>query len=298
MPATTHTFRGRIGPDARHGYYAAPYRYRLYLSLSCPGCLRVAITHGLLGLGDRMPLVPLPAVPDADGGYAELRAAYERTAHDYRGPATAPALVDRWSGRVVNNHAPDILRDLTTRFAAAGRAGLRPPAAEREIAALAVLCDRDISEAAQRAGAPGDGGPDGERERAQALRTLLAALAAVEERLAGRPFLTGDDLTAADVHLWVTLVQLDTVHRWHLGADAVRRIADHPRLWAYARRLLNDPAFGSRLRVDDIARRHHAHCRGLEAAGAAVRIIDWSAVATPPVPGPEALATPAARRPA
>ncbi|MGW9071439.1 glutathione S-transferase family protein, partial [Streptomyces yangpuensis] len=28
---------------------------------------------------------------------------------------------------------------------------------------------------------------------------------------------------------------------------------------------------------DGIARRHHAHCRGLEAAGAAVQILDWAA---------------------
>ncbi|MGK5531844.1 glutathione S-transferase C-terminal domain-containing protein [Streptomyces sp. URMC 129] len=283
MPTTTDArFRGRIGPDPRHGYYSAPHRYELYLSLSCPGCLRVGVTHALLGLDAVLPLVELPAVPGADGGYAALRSAYERTALGHPGPATAPALVDRWTGRVVSNHAPDILRDLSVRFRAPGRPELLPPDAEREIAALAALCDRDISEAAQAAGAPGAG----ERERARALGTLLAALGEAEERLAGRPFLTGealtgDAVTAADVHLWVTLVRLDTVHRWHLDADAVHRIADHPRLWAYARRLLADPAFGSRLRLDGIARRHHAHCRGLEAAGAAVQIIDWSAPAGP-----------------
>ncbi|WP_059007366.1 glutathione S-transferase C-terminal domain-containing protein [Streptomyces specialis] len=276
MPTTTdERFRGRIGADARHGFYAAPHRYDLCLSLSCPTCLRVAVTHGLLGLDALMPLVELPAVPGADGGHAALRAAYERTAHGYTGPAVAPALIDRWTGRVVSNHAPDILRDLTDRFGDAGDAGgadLGPGDP-----ALAALCDRDIGEAAQSAGAPGTGAA----ERERALRTLLAALGEVEERLAGRPFLTGAELTGADVHLWVTLVQLDMVHRWHLDADAVHRIADHPRLWAYARRLLGIPAFGSRLRPDDIARRHHAHCRGLEAAGAAVQIIDWSATGVP-----------------
>jgi glutathionyl-hydroquinone reductase len=86
-----------------------------------------------------------------------------------------------------------------------------------------------------------------------------------------------DHLTAADVELWVTLVQLDTVHRHHLDAGAVQRIAGHPALWAYARRLAAHPAFGTHLDLDGIARRHHAHRRGLEAAGSAVQILDWAA---------------------
>ncbi|UCM91153.1 glutathione S-transferase C-terminal domain-containing protein [Streptomyces marincola] len=265
-------FRGRVGPDADHGFHPAPLRYRLYLSLSCPGSLRVAITHRLLRLDEDMPVTLLPAVPDADGGYAALRDLYARTAHHHPGPAVAPVLADRWTGRIVSNHAPDIAHDLAVRFAG-GRAGLRPHGAEADIAALARLCDQDITEAAQRAGeagpAPG---------RARALGTLLAALAAIEERLArGGPFVLGDTLTAADVHLWVTLVELDTVHRWHLDAEAVHRIAEHPGVWAYVRRLLGEREFGGLLRVADIERRHHAHCRGLEAAGAAAPIIDWTA---------------------
>jgi putative glutathione S-transferase len=79
--------------------------------------------------------------------------------------------------------------------------------------------------------------------------------------------------------LWVTLVQLDTVHRHHLDASAVRRVAGHPALWAYARRLTAHPAFGRHLDLDGIARRHEARCQGLEAAGAAVQILDWAALA-------------------
>ncbi|NUR68368.1 MAG: hypothetical protein HOQ47_21655, partial [Streptomyces sp.] len=37
------------------------------------------------------------------------------------------------------------------------------------------------------------------------------------------------------------------------------------------------PAFGAHLDLDGIARRHHARCRGLEAAGSAVQILDWAA---------------------
>ncbi|MFD7510375.1 glutathione S-transferase C-terminal domain-containing protein [Streptomyces sp. NPDC059853] len=265
-------FRGRIFADARSGFHAAPHRYDLHLSLSCPSCLRIAITHALLGLEDSVPLTLLPAVPDrAEGGYTALHGAYAATRLGFAGPAVAPVLRDRWTGRIVSNHAPHILRDLATRFRGQDTPELYPAAAEAEIAALGELCENGINAAAQRAG----------RREADtgATAELLAALDAVEERLAepGGPYLLGARITAADVRLWVTLVQLDTVHRWHLGADTVQRIADHPRLWAYARRLLALPAFHGNLRLKEIHRRHHAHCRGLEAAGAAVQIIDWTA---------------------
>ncbi|MFK4144886.1 glutathione S-transferase C-terminal domain-containing protein [Streptomyces sp. NPDC004065] len=267
-------FRGRIGRDARSGHYAVPRRYRLYLSTACPQGLRIAVAHSLLGLGDSCPVTFLPAVPDCPGGgHTALRPLYEAGAHHYAGPALAPVLGDDWSGRIVSTHAPDILRDLDRHFGDGG-APLYPRGAEAEIEAVERLCAHGIERAAQRAGRA-DAEPG---ERAAALSVLLAALDGLEGRLAaGRQYLTGDHLTAADVELFVCLVQLDTVHRHHLDARAVHRVAGHPALWAYARRLAAHPAFGAHLDLDGIARRHHARCRGLEAAGAAVQILDWTA---------------------
>ncbi|MEU5208625.1 glutathione S-transferase C-terminal domain-containing protein [Streptomyces sp. NPDC020742] len=271
------SLRGRIGGDARSGHYAVPHRYRLHLSLSCPDGLGLAVTHGLLELGDTLPVTLLPAVPDGpDGGHVLLRPLYEASSHQHPGPAAAPVLSDGWTGRIVSTHAPDILRDLAGRFGSRGPA-LFPGAARGDIEEVAQLCRQEVNEAAQRAGRY-DIDP---AARAAALDTLLGALGSLEQRLGARDHVVGGELTAADVQLWVTLVRLDTVHRWHLDAEAVHRIADHRRLWAYARRLAARPAFGSRLDLDGIARRHHARCRGREAAGAAVQIVDWTAAHTP-----------------
>ncbi|MGW0927642.1 glutathione S-transferase C-terminal domain-containing protein [Streptomyces sp. NPDC002644] len=285
LPATSR-FRGRIGRDARSGYYAAARRYRLHLALSCPDGLRIAVTHSLLGLGDTLPVTLLPAVPDAPGGgHRALRPLYEASSHAYAGPAVAPVLSDNWTGRIVSTHAPDILRDLVARFGGHGP-DLRPHGVEEELEDVRRLCAEDIGEAAQRAGqadaGTGSGSGTGTGTGAAARRdaasaTLLRTLDVLERRLAFRKFMVGGHITLADVDLWVALVQLDTVHRHHLDAVAVHRIADHPRLWAYARRLTAHPAFGVHLDLDGIARRHHAHCRGEEAAGAAVRIVDWEA---------------------
>jgi putative glutathione S-transferase len=139
------------------------------------------------------------------------------------------------------------------------------------------MCAQGIEGAAQRAGAAG-----AETSRsAAALDTLLETLGVLDRGLGSHPYLIDDQITAADVELWVALVQLDTVHRHHLDADAVRRIAGHPALWAYARRLAAHPAFGAHLDLDAVNRRHHARCQGLEAAGSAVQILDWAAHSTP-----------------
>ncbi|MFF7651067.1 glutathione S-transferase C-terminal domain-containing protein [Streptomyces sp. NPDC007983] len=281
------SFRGRIGRDARSGHYAVPRRYRLHLALSCRHCLRIAITHSLLGLDDTLPVTLLPAVPDGpDGGHSALRLMYEASAHRYAGPTAAPVLSDDWSGRIVSTHTPDILRDLDRRFGSGSsdRPVLHPCGAEREMEAIARLCERGIDDAVQRAGQPG--ADDAARDTA--LGTVFGALDALERRLAVRKHVLGEELTASDVQVWVTLLWLDTVHRQHLDAAAVHRITDHPHLWAYARRLAAHPAFGRHLDLDGIARRHHAHCQGLEAAGAAVQILDWATHArlrTPAEPG-------------
>ncbi|MEU6252551.1 glutathione S-transferase C-terminal domain-containing protein [Streptomyces sp. NPDC047043] len=269
-------FRGRIGRDARSGHYAVPGRYRLHLSTACPDGLRIAVTHSLLGLDTVCPATVLPAVPDCpEGGHSALRPLYEASAHRYSGPAVAPVLSDDWSGRIVSTHAPDIMRDLARRFGG-DRPSPYPCGAESEIEAVERMCAQGIEQAAQSAGSAG-----GEQsERAAALETLLETLGALERWLVGRTYMIRDEVTAADVELWVALVQLDTVHRNHLDAGAVQRIAGHPVLWAYARRLAAHPAFGRHLDLDGIARRHHARCQGLEAAGAAVQILDWAAHAS------------------
>ncbi|MET8506964.1 glutathione S-transferase C-terminal domain-containing protein [Streptomyces sp. NPDC004787] len=277
VPATADRgFRGRIGRDVRSGHYPVPHRYRLHLAPADPDCLGVAVTHALLGLDTTLPLRLLPALPDTpDGGYTALRPLYEASAHLYRGPAAAPVLSDDWTGRIVSTHVPDIRRDLALRFRGEGPE-LLPEDRADEIRAVADLCARSVGAAAQRAG---ELGLDGTAAHHDPLTVLFAALGALERRLARGPYVLGPALTAADVTVWVTLVQLDTVHRWHLDAAATERIADHPALWAYAARLAGHPAFGRHLDIDALLARHHAHCRGREAAGAAMRIVDWAAAA-------------------
>ncbi|WP_345709580.1 glutathione S-transferase C-terminal domain-containing protein [Kitasatospora paranensis] len=128
---------------------------------------------------------------------------------------------------------------------------MRPPRLAAEIDALHDLLRADVTGAARLAGTD----PDAQR-REEAHRTLLQALDRLDRRLAGSPYALGEDLTAADVDLWVALVELDLVLRPRLDAATADRVAGHDRLRAYVRRLHGHPAFHGNLRADDMARPH------------------------------------------
>ncbi|MBP8534609.1 glutathione S-transferase C-terminal domain-containing protein [Streptomyces sp. MK37H] len=218
-PASPHRIRSRIGTDLAGGFYPAPHRYEVYLSPGCPNSLRVTITLALLRLSDSIATTLIASPGATSDATASLRRAYEATWHHYDGPLTVPALCDRWSGRVVSNHTPDILRDLAVRLADPGepsRPRLRPAALAADIDAVhAFLADLPA-----------------------ALAPLDAALAPLDARLASGPFVLGGELTAADVDLWVALVYLDD-----RDADAAPLAARYPRLAGYVRRLRSHPAF-------------------------------------------------------
>ncbi|MCX5129117.1 hypothetical protein [Streptomyces sp. NBC_00347] len=107
-PAAAAVLRGRIGT----GFSPEPHRYRLYVAADdCPSCLGVTAAFADLGLRDTVALTVLRPGSDP-AGHDALRRAYEAAGHDHDGTLTVPALCDGWSGRVVSNHAPDILEDL------------------------------------------------------------------------------------------------------------------------------------------------------------------------------------------
>ncbi|MFI6493409.1 glutathione S-transferase C-terminal domain-containing protein [Streptomyces sp. NPDC050564] len=217
MSPRPHGIRSRIGVGAAGGFYPAPHRYQLYLSEGCPRSLRLSITLDLLGLKDSVATTILAHPAETPDAFASLRSAYEATWHHYEGPLTAPALCDRWSGRIVSNHTPDILRDLAGLLTCHDGACiplLHPPALAADIDALRELLDRDVTSTA--------------RPEARS-----ATLDLLDHQLATRAYVLGEDLTAADVDVWVALNHLDT-------ADPLSR---HSRLRAYVRRLDEHPAF-------------------------------------------------------
>jgi putative glutathione S-transferase len=107
---------------------------------------------------------------------------------------------------------------------------------------------------------------------------LFATLDDLDQRLASRRFLFGDSLTEADVRLWVTLARFDAVYVTHFKAN-LRRLADYPHLWPYARDLYSIPAFRTTTDFGHIKRHYygtHPQLNPLRIVPAGP-VLDWDA---------------------
>jgi glutathionyl-hydroquinone reductase len=263
-----YRFQGRITADGSSGYPAEPGRYHLYVSLACPWAHRSVIVRKLLGLEDVISLSVVDPVrdgrgwafregpghgPDPVNGFRLLREAYEATEPGYDGHVSVPVLWDRQTGRIVSNNFPDLTIDLATQFSQWSRPEpeLYPAALRAEIDALNERVYTAVNNGVYRCGfATSQAAYD------EAVTGLFAMLDELDRRLAGQRYLFGDRLTESDVRLWVTLARFDTVYAIHFKA-CLRRLADYPNLWPYARDLYLQPAFGGTTDFSHIKRHYY-----------------------------------------
>jgi glutathionyl-hydroquinone reductase len=263
-----YPFRGRITADGSSGYPAEPGRYHLYISWACPWAHRSAIVRELLGLTGVISLSAVDPVRDGRGwafregdgygldpvnGFALLKEAYEATEPGYDGHVSVPVLWDKQTARIVSNNFPDITLDLDTQFAAWADPArdLYPEALRPQIDEINELIYATVNNGVYRSGFATT-----QESYHEAVTRLFQTLDQLEERLAGQRYLVGDQLTEADVRLWVTLARFDSVYYSHFKCN-LRRISDYPSLWAYTRDLYALPAFSKTLRLDQIKRHYY-----------------------------------------
>ena len=224
-------------------------RYHLYVAPACPWSHRAIIVHKLAGLDDVISISPLHPYRDGRGwaftgeafsdplhGWAFLQEAYDATDRRFEGRITVPVLWDRHEERIVNNESADIVRMLDQVF---GDGSLHPAHLADEIDALGERIYAELQNAVYEAGFA----RSQERLRGGRARASFETLAWLEELLGERRYLAGDGITAADWRLFPTLVRFDTVYVDHFRCN-LRRLVDHPNLWALHARAL--PAAGDR----------------------------------------------------
>jgi glutathionyl-hydroquinone reductase len=280
---------GRITADGSTEYGETSGRYHLYVSHYCPWAQRPLIALQLRGLAGVVSWSAVDPVrdgrgwafrdgdghgPDPVNDFAFLRDAYLATEPGFDGHISVPALWDRHRGRLVSNHYPTLTLDLETRFAelADPKVDLYPAALRADIDSLNDEIIRDLSGAAYAARAAGT------QEQYDAVSDrVFGALERYDQRLGDWRYLHGNTITDSDILLYVSLVRFDLVAAV-IGRLHFKRLVDYPNLWAYARDLYQQPAFGSATNFDHI-------CRGTfrAAAGAPSRIVptppsaDWDA---------------------
>jgi putative glutathione S-transferase len=264
-----YTIRDRITADGSSGFRAEPGRYHLYVSLACPWAHRAIIVRRLLGLEPVISMSVVDPIRDERGwafregqdhgrdpvcGFQFLSEAYLRTDPTFKGRYTVPCIWDRVTGRLVTNNYPDITIDFETEFRAYHRQDapdLYPEVLRPAIDELNAVVYEDVNNGVYKAGFAAS-----QQAYEAAVVPLFRRLDWLDGRLAGRRYLTGDQVTEADIRLFTTLVRFDAVYFGHFKCN-LRRIVDYANLWGYARDLFQRPGFGETVNFDHIKRHYY-----------------------------------------
>ena len=267
-------FRSKIGdPD----FPAEKNRYHLFVALNCPWCHRVVLARNMLGLqatvsmdiafpnrtGDEDPRGPnywefnpsriatltgdtlneCTAETGTGMGLRLVKEIYEKEGSDEQ---SVPVLYDKKSRRIVSNESAEIVRMLNEHAVALGSDyddGQRPDlypddtALRDEITELNDLVYNAINNGAYKAGFSSD-----QSVYAEAFEAYFAALETLEQKLAkdGRPYLTGERFTEADLRLFPTIYRHDPVYYVRMKLNGAK-ILDYPHLWAWLCRVYGLP---------------------------------------------------------
>jgi len=239
-------FRQRIDPEGP--YPPEKGRYHLYVAHACPWCHRTMITRALRGLEDVISVSfvepfmgeqgwVLPDGADPVFGHGLIHRVYASAKPDYSGRATVPVLLDRETRTIVNNESEDIIRMFDSAFDehASGDRRLFPDELAEAIDEQIAANYESVNNGVYRAGFASS-----QTAHEEAVGQLFARLDELEEHLASRRYLCGDQLTAADVCLFPTLFRFDAVYATHFKCN-VRRLVDYEHLWAYTRDIYQLP---------------------------------------------------------
>ena len=205
--------------------------------------------------GERLPECTNETASGLNDG-AGARLAIELYRAEGSDEKSLPILYDKRGKRIVSNESADIVRMLNAHAEALGGAGevgpvplastdpapgtprlafrpdLYPDDLADEIDRLNERIYADINNGAYKAGFSSD-----QMVYAQAFEGYFAALAWLNDLLAdGRPFLTGERFTEADLRLFPTLYRHDPVYTVRMKLNGAR-VLDHPHLWRWLYRV-------------------------------------------------------------
>lgn len=281
---------GAPGPTGNGGFKAEPGRYHLYVSLACPWAHRTLIFRILKGLDSFIGVSAVHwlmadqgwtfaagpgVIPDSVGGARYIHEVYTRADPAYSGRATVPVLWDKKTGTIVNNESAEIIRMLNSAFDGIGaKAGDYYPVPLRaEIDELNERIYRTVNNGVYRTGFATT-----QEAYDEAVGPLFETLDWLEQHLAGRRFLVGDQLTEADWRLFTTLIRFDPVYVGHFKCN-LRRIIDYPNLWAHTRSLYQMPGIAATVNFEHIKRHYYESHTTLNPSGIvpAGPLIDYAA---------------------
>ncbi|QLB12495.1 putative glutathione S-transferase [Bisgaardia hudsonensis] len=257
------TVDGSAGPTGIAGFKAEANRYHLYVSLACPWAHRTLIYRKLKGLEDMISVSVVNPYMGSNGWTFEegegviadpifnakyMYEIYTAAKSDYSGRVTVPVLWDKKTHTIVSNESSEIIRMFNSAFDNIGALPVNflPTELINEVDELNAFIYPTINNGVYRSGFATT-----QEAYEESVVELFAALDKIEERLATRRYLTGEQITEADWRLFTTLVRFDPVYVGHFKCN-LKRIVDYPNIWGYLRDLYQVNGVADTVNMDHI----------------------------------------------
>ena len=265
------TADGSAGPSGKAGFKAEAGRYHLYASYACPWVHRVLIYRTLKGLEDMIDVSFVDwfmgdrgwtfqpsdqsdtMVKDRLFGLEYAHQIYTKADPHYSGRVTVPILWDKKHNTIVSNESSEIIRMLNTEFDGIGAkpGDYYPEYLRKEIDTFNERIYNTLNNGVYKCGFATT-----QKAYDEAVEPLFKTLDWLENILAKKRFLTGEQPTEADWRLFPTLVRFDPVYVGHFKCSK-KRIVDYPNLWGYTRDLYQWPGITDTINMSHIRKHYH-----------------------------------------
>ncbi|HFU4190350.1 TPA: glutathione S-transferase family protein [Streptococcus suis] len=269
---------GQAGPTGKGGFKAESARYHLYISLACPWASRTLIMRKLKGLEDHISLsIVHPLMLENGWTFADgpgvikdllfnsdyLYQVYLKADSHYTGRVTVPVLWDKKTNTIVSNESAEIMRMFNTAFndITGNYDDYYPEHLQAEIDAMNDFVYPNINNGVYKAGFSTN-----QEVYEKEVKNLFAALDKLEEHLADKDYLVGNQLTEADIRLFTTLVRFDPVYFGHFKCN-IKALVDYPNLWNYTKRLYNHASIAETVDFDHIKQHYYGSHKTINPTG-------------------------------
>jgi len=249
------TFRNWITSDPSSEFPAQEGRYHLYISYACPWASRTLMVRALKGLEHAISFDVVHPFLDQQGwsfaqdetlnvhgdsvnGFKRLREIYFKADPNYVGSFTVPVLWDKEKKVIVNNESSEIIRMLNSefnQFAKHPKLDFYPESLKTAIDEVNEWIYPNINNGVYRCGFA-----KSQEAYNIAYHDLFDSLDRVEKILSTNRYLTGNQLTEADIRLFATLVRFDPVYVVHFKCNK-RRLTEYPNIWGFTREIYQLP---------------------------------------------------------
>ncbi|HFR3573786.1 TPA: glutathione S-transferase family protein [Streptococcus suis] len=269
---------GQAGPTGEGGFKAESGRYHLYISLACPWASRTLIMRKLKGLEDHISLSVVHPLMLENGWTFEdgpgvikdtlfnsdyLYQVYLKADPHYSGRVTVPVLWDKETNTIVSNESAEIMRMFNSAFndITGNYDDYYPANLQAEIDAMNDFIYPNINNGVYKAGFS-----TSQAVYEKEVKNLFAALDKLEEHLADKNYLVGNQLTEADIRLFTTLVRFDPVYFGHFKCN-IKSLVDYPNLWNYTKHLYNHAGIAETVDLDHIKQHYYGSHKTINPTG-------------------------------